>query len=643
MMKETSLYSVKMRASKDGRHVSGAERIVGQEDIGGVVQALAQRALQHGLGRADFINLKLEEVQKEELLTLPALPVSQEPADTVEEAYAIMRARLAEVGVKEADALVELVRSVHPMRGAVLYDVATGRRVEPDRQRGIRVTYMDAANNTAPANGKNHFHEAVVLATKVVNAPGILAELCVSDDPDYVVGYIASKKHGYVRLMPLKKIGDRHGGRVFVYDSRLAKIEDTIAFLEKKRVLVENVPQARSRAGCDIVGSGAEARPQEQYEAELARLRNQKLYRSLRTMESEQAKYVRLQGEKTLMLASNSYLDLAADARVKQAAADAALQWGAGSGGSRLTTGNTGLHEQLEQELARFKQTEAALLFNTGYMANVGVISALVHKGGCIFSDEYNHASIIDGCRLSGGKIIVYRHNDMADLEDKLRRYPCDNGLIVSDAVFSMDGDIVNLPELVRLGKKYSVLTMIDEAHATGVIGASGRGAAEHFGCCPPDIIMGTLSKALGSEGGFVCADRGIIDYLLNKARSYIFSTAQCPAALGAALAGLRILQAEPQRVQRLQHNVEIFCRCLKEQDVDAASPTAIIPIMIGDEEKALRVAQQLAERHILIPAIRYPTVAKGTARLRAALMATHTPEELQEAARQIAQVIKSC
>lgn len=639
------LYSVKMRASKNGRHVSGAERIVEQEAVGGVVQALTERALHHGLGQADFINLKLEQVRADELLTLPALPVTEAPASTVEEAYEIMRRLLAEAGVQEAAGLVELVRSVQPMRGAVLYDVASGRRLEPDPERGIRVTYMDAVNSSAPADGKNHFQEAVVLATKVVSAPGILAELCVSDDPDYVVGYIASKKHGYVRLWPLKEPGDRHGGRVFVYDSRLAKAEETIAFLEKQRVLVEGVPQARSCAGRDVVGAAAAA-PESGYAAALDELRSANLYRQLRTMESEQAKRVQLQGRSMLLLSSNSYLDLASEPQVKQAAAAAALEWGAGSGGSRLTTGSMLLHEQLEAELARFKQTEAALLFNTGYMANVGAISALVGKNGCIFSDEYNHASIIDGCRLSGGRIVVYRHNDMADLESKLRRYACGGSLIVSDAVFSMDGDIVNLPELTRLGKKYGVLTMIDEAHATGVIGASGRGAAEHFGaCCQPDITMGTLSKALGSEGGFVCAGRVIVDYLINRARSFIFSTAQCPAALGAALASLRLLQtaAGQERVRALQRNTEYFCRCLREQGVEAASPTAIVPVMIGGEEKALRTAQYLQEAGILIPAIRYPTVPKGTARLRAALMATHTQEELALAAQAVAAAIRDC
>ena len=362
----------------------------------------------------------------------------------------------------------------------------------------------------------------------------------------------------------------------------------------------------------------------------------------MRTMESALSKYVDIKGNRTLMLASNSYLDLANDARVKQAAADAALAWGAGSGGSRLTTGNTLLHEELEAELARFKGTEAALLFNTGYMANVGILSALCDSESVIFSDEYNHASIIDGARLSKARIVVYKHNDMQDLEAKILATPCRKGIIVSDAVFSMDGDIVDLPSFVALGKKYHLLTMIDEAHATGVIGATGRGTVEHFGhSCAPDIIMGTLSKSLGAEGGFAASSKVIIEYLKNKARSFIFATSQAPSTLGAALAALRILESEPQHAQALQHNANFFLDCLHKEGVQAQSPTAIIPIIIGDESTALKVADELLSAGILVPAIRYPTVAKGTARLRVALMSSHTEEELARTAKLIAEAIK--
>lgn len=627
------LYSIKMRAAKGDLHVSGAERIIPQADISAAVSALTERALHHGLGRADFINIKMEEVRPAQLEYLNALPVSKRPAQTVEETYQIMREMLCELGLAaKADELIELLRHNHPMRGAVLYDVATSTRLEPDKERGIRVTYMDAAGAASASSCKNHFREAIVLATKVVHTPGVIAELCLSDDPDYLVGYLASLKHGYVRLMPMKEMGNPHGGRIFIFDSTKAKAEDAINYLEKQRVLVRGLP----------VEKPANPDPQQIFADELNKLKEQSLYRSMRTMDSEQSKYVEMQGRKILMLASNSYLDLAVDERVKKAAAEAALKWGAGSGGSRLTTGNTALHKALESKLAQFKGTQAALIFNTGYMANVGIISALCNSESVIFSDEYNHASIIDGARLSKARIVVYKHNDMQDLEAKILATPCSRGLIVSDAVFSMDGDIIDLPAFVALGKKYHLLTMIDEAHATGVIGKTGHGTVEHFGnTCKPDILMGTLSKSLGAEGGYACASKVIIEYLKNKARSFIFATSQAPATLAAALKAIEVLEQEPERAQNLQHNVEFFLNVLHAEGVEAKSPTAIIPIIIGDEAIALKVADELLTKGILAPAIRYPTVAKGTARLRIALMATHTEEELARTAKLIGEAIR--
>lgn len=627
------LYSIKMRAAKGDLHVSGAERIIPQADVSEAVSALTERALHHGLGRADFINIKMEEVQGTQLEYLDALPVANRPAQTVEETYQLMRSMLCELGLEaKADELIDLLRHNHPMRGAVLYDVATSTRLEPDKERGIRVTYMDAAGAASSGSCKNHFREAIVLATKVVHAPGVIAELCLSDDPDYLVGYLASLKHGYVRLSPMKEMGNPHGGRVFIFDSTKAKAEDAIYYLEKQRVLVRGLP----------VEKPANPNPQQLFADELNKLKEQSLYRSMRTMDSEQSKYVDMQGRKILMFASNSYLDLAADARVRKAAAEAAINWGAGSGGSRLTTGNTALHEALEHKLAEFKGTEAALLFNTGYMANVGIISALCNSESVIFSDEYNHASIIDGARLSKARIVVYKHNDMRDLEAKILATPCSRGLIVSDAVFSMDGDIVDLPAFVALGKKYHLLTMIDEAHATGVIGKTGHGTIEHFGnAASPDILMGTLSKSLGAEGGYACSSKVIIEYLKNKARSFIFATSQAPATLAAALKAIEVLEAEPQRAQGLQHNVVFFLNALHAEGVEAASPTAIIPVIIGDEATALKVADELLANGILAPAIRYPTVAKGTARLRIALMATHTEDELARTAKLIGAAIR--
>lgn len=386
--------------------------------------------------------------------------------------------------------------------------------------------------------------------------------------------------------------------------------------------------------------------------------------RTMRLLESAEASHVQIvdaadtcnETHDVLLLASNSYLDLCNEPELKKAAADAILKWGTGSGGARLTTGNKTPHEELEKALAKFKGEEAAITFGTGYMANVGVLSALCSKQArsngeensvsecVVFSDELNHASIIDGIRLSKAKCIVYKHNDMDDLQRIIleNRNRFDRGLIVTDAVFSMDGDLANLPELQKIAQENNCLLMIDEAHATGVIGKSGRGLAEHFNdmgipCKHADVTVGTLSKAIGCEGGFVAGKQKLIDFLRNKARSFIFTTAMSPAMAQAAANNLKFIEENPERVQQLQENVKVFC---KELNIPT-SPSAIVPIIIGDEADALRASAELLGKGILVPAIRYPTVAKGQARLRASLMATHTKEELQNAARAIAKVLK--
>ena len=389
----------------------------------------------------------------------------------------------------------------------------------------------------------------------------------------------------------------------------------------------------------------------------LERMRESHTYRTLRHITSPESSHVTLAGKDTILLASNSYLDLANIPELKQAMADAVFEWGTGSGGARLTTGNKTPHDELEEFIAKFKGEEAAITFNTGYMANVGTISALCGKNDFIFSDELNHASIIDGIRLSRAKCFVYKHNDMADLERAIdaakaefraREKLAENetaddfrGLIVTDAVFSMDGDLANLPKLLQIARKHEVLLMIDEAHATGVIGHMGRGLAEHYGCEHADVTVGTLSKAVAAEGGFVAGSKQLIEFLKNKSRSFIFTTAMSPAAAAAACHNLKFIDAHPERVQQLQANVQFFCDALRAQGLQVPqTQSAIIPIIIGDEVAALNASAKLQERGILIPAIRYPTVAKGQARLRASLMATHTREELEFAAKEIAKVI---
>ena len=373
-------------------------------------------------------------------------------------------------------------------------------------------------------------------------------------------------------------------------------------------------------------------------------------YRTLRTMETPESSHVKIcvagahASSEQLLLASNSYLDLANIPELKQAMAQAVLDWGTGSGGARLTTGNKTPHDELEIELAKFKGEEAAITFNTGYMANVGTISALCGKSDIIFSDALNHASIIDGIRLSRATCVVYKHNDMTDLERAIQENATNQKmLIVTDAVFSMDGDLANLPELLRIAHTYNCLLMIDEAHATGVIGRTGRGLAEHYGCEHADVTVGTLSKAIACEGGFVAGKKQLIEFLKNKSRSFIFTTAMSPAMAAGALRNLRFLELHPERVQQLQENVKFFCEALQREGLNVPqSPSAIIPVIIGDEAAALNASAKLLERGYVIPAIRYPTVAKGQARLRASLMATHTHEELERAAKAIAQVIKS-
>ena len=388
---------------------------------------------------------------------------------------------------------------------------------------------------------------------------------------------------------------------------------------------------------------------------ETARANN--TYRSMRLMETPESSCVKIRmpdgvSQEQILLASNSYLDLANIDELKQAMAQAVLEWGTGSGGARLTTGNKTPHQELEDFIAKFKGEESAITFNTGYMANVGTISALCGKNDFIFSDELNHASIIDGIRLSRAKCFVYKHNDMADLQRVIQEaeksraesaLPAPRKLIVTDAVFSMDGDLANLPELLRIAKENDCLLMIDEAHATGVLGKTGRGLAEHYGSAHADVTVGTLSKAVAAEGGFVAGPKQLTEFLKNKSRSFIFTTAMAPAVAAAASNNLRYIDAHPERVQNLRDNVKFFCDALRREGVNVElSPSAIVPIVIGDEAKAMQVSAKLQEQGILIPAIRYPTVAKGQARLRASLMATHTQEQLQTAASVISQIIKS-
>lgn len=339
---------------------------------------------------------------------------------------------------------------------------------------------------------------------------------------------------------------------------------------------------------------------------------------------------VRRDDKEYLMMASNNYLGLTFDERVIEGAIKGAQQYGTGSGGSRLVSGTFPLFTDLERELAKFKNTEKALVFNTGYMANIGTISAIADKNTIIFSDALNHASIIDGCRLSRGSVKAYNHCDVDELKYLLKEVERNTRkLIVTDGVFSMDGDIAPLDKLYELSREYNALLMVDDAHATGTIG-SGHGTAAYYGLEKEvDIQLGTLSKSLGSVGGYVAANSTIIDYLVNMSRSFIFSTALSPADIGAALAALHVLESDTSVLRRLQNNVNYMADCLNSIGIYATNDTPIFPILIGSNEDTLTVSNYLYNAGIIGTAIRPPTVPVGESRIRLTVTAAHNKEQI--------------
>ena len=339
---------------------------------------------------------------------------------------------------------------------------------------------------------------------------------------------------------------------------------------------------------------------------------------------------VRRDDKEYLMMASNNYLGLTFDERVIEGAIKGAQQYGTGSGGSRLVSGTFPLFTDLERELAKFKNTEKALVFNTGYMANVGTISAIADKNTIIFSDALNHASIIDGCRLSRGSVKAYNHCDVDELKYLLKEVERNTRkLIVTDGVFSMDGDRAPLDKLYELSREYNALLMVDDAHATGTIG-SGHGTAAYYGLEKEvDIQLGTLSKSLGSVGGYVAANSTIIDYLVNMSRSFIFSTALSPADIGAALAALHVLESDTSVLRRLQNNVNYMADCLNSIGIYATNDTPIFPILIGSNEDTLTVSNYLYNAGIIGTAIRPPTVPVGESRIRLTVTAAHNKEQI--------------
>ena len=355
------------------------------------------------------------------------------------------------------------------------------------------------------------------------------------------------------------------------------------------------------------------------------------LYPFFRTIQSAQDPEVVLDGRKMIMVGSNNYLGLTSHPKVKEAAIAAIRKYGTGCAGSRFLNGTLDIHVQLEEKLARFMRKDAALIFSTGFQVNLGVISALVGKDDIVIIDKMDHASIIDGCRLSFGEVKKFRHNDMADLERLLKEYESTEKMVVIDGVFSMEGDIAKLPEIVPLAKKYGARLMVDDAHGIGVLGKTGRGTAEHFGIEDDvDLIMGTYSKSLASIGGFISGNADVIHYIKHLARALIFSASPPPASVAAVSAAIDIIENEPERRARLWQNTTKMLTGFKDLGFKVGnSETPIIPVIVGDDEKAFLMAVMLQEEGVFANVAVTPAVPNGMALIRTSYMATHTDDHL--------------
>ncbi len=374
-------------------------------------------------------------------------------------------------------------------------------------------------------------------------------------------------------------------------------------------------------------------------EGELSRLESLDRRRSLRRILAQESPLVEYRGRRLVNFSSNDYLGLSQHPAVREGSTRAIARAGASASSSRLICGNSDLHEKLEVALAELKGKAAALTFASGFSANLGLLSSLVGAGDHIFSDALNHGSIVDGCRLSSASTVVFRHNDMGHLEELLK--DCSGAgrrLVVSDSVFSMEGDLADLPGLISLCRRYDCRLMLDEAHATGVLGSRGGGLVEHFqerGAARPEeieLLMGTLSKALGSFGGFVACSTSMRDYLINKCRPFIFATALPPAVLGAALAGLELIRPPSEVRERLRSNMRLMRSRLAQHGLGGGQgQTSIFPVLLGSEERALEVSRQLLDRGFLAAAIRPPSVPPETSRLRITVTASHSATQIDE------------
>jgi 8-amino-7-oxononanoate synthase len=368
---------------------------------------------------------------------------------------------------------------------------------------------------------------------------------------------------------------------------------------------------------------------------ELQALKNKSLYRKLKSVAGEQGPVLTVDGREVLNFSSNNYLGLANHPALCAAAKEAIDRYGCGSGASRLISGNMALHEELENRLAAFKGSEAALVFNSGFQANTGILSTLAGEGDVIFSDALNHASIIDGSRLSRAKTIVYAHCDLDQLGAGLKRaHHCRRKLIVTESIFSMDGDKAPLTGIVDLAERHGAVVMVDEAHATGLFGANGAGVVAELGLSDRMLVqMGTLGKALGGFGAYVAGSRALRELLINRCRSFIFTTSLPPAVMAMAIAAIDLVKREPERREALWSNCRNLTEGLRRLGFSVgASPSPILPLIIGDAGKCVRFSEQLMERGVFAQGIRPPTVPQGTSRLRITLMATHARQHIDRA-----------
>jgi len=364
-------------------------------------------------------------------------------------------------------------------------------------------------------------------------------------------------------------------------------------------------------------------------------------YFRLRVLEDEQAPVCTFDGKKVINLASNNYLGLTTHPKLREAALEATKKYGVGSGAVRTIAGTMSLHMELEEKIARFKNVEACVVFQSGFTANAGTVSALLGKEDFIISDELNHASIIDGARLSRAKILVFRHKDVAHAEEQLASVKDQPGrkLVITDGVFSMDGDIGPLPGLCEVAEKYGAIMMVDDAHASGVLGRNGRGTIDHFNVHGRvDVQVGTLSKAIGALGGYVCGSRDLIEFLYHRGRPFLFSTSHPPSVAATCIAAFDVLEQEPERIERLWENTRFFKKELGNLGFNIggkntpASETPITPIIVGEGRLAMEFSRELFKEGVMATGIAFPTVPEGKARIRTIMTATHTREELDQA-----------